>query len=801
MKIFGKTLGWKFLGLLLNPTKAHEESINWALELTQGSRALNGQHVPEDLKEPSDRTIFTASGKLFSGMVLIEDYFTMTKTIFYPLTAFLATLVINCILMTGTLFKGVHDFSSISNFGNNNLFLFIFLLLGGVVFGWYFIMEIVYAIATNGSGFNWRTILKNGVLLGGIACSYHFGVSDTHLKFVEMIVGFISPVFYMYLCNEKINIDRARDLAQQELNHGHTLGFTHTAFYTDSEKILQVEAAIKDPTKLIRLGTASGRARANGKSNAPVAGAPVVISEKDIQESHVQILGNSGFGKTTMLRSIIEQLYNTDCGMLVVDGKQVLCSELGIRNAENPHGLLDAIISPDRTKNFAILEGLSPEERAEQILSVTGSTNAKKDIWDSAGGLNLYYAGAIQDLIVSMSDPKNVKPEVLQHFANATDKPWSGFSEIYGYDESFMTYKNIGVQILETPDPNAEEKHQIIQILECHARSGEVDSKGKPTAKAMYIKQCVDYIKNKGNAGKDRINSSVEFTVDTWNSLLTQAEDLLGWAMSIKSDVLLSSILQGKKIGIEVNKKYEKAGILIVRFAIARVMKEIGKRDAKWWKDPTQKRVYFICDEAQDILTEYMVSNAATFRSQGMHYFSSTQTEAGLTQKLGKELKEAYKTHFAHKIWFYVEDKESVESMIDLCGKTDLIRSSNKSNQAIDFDKTADNIAGSAEFDITHPDAHSMRKTGSNSLIGKFKRNISTRTKDAFKAAKGQGDGDQIVATYFKVGENAVPVMTHKEIELLSNKGYCIARIKRAGYFRVDVIKARGVDEKGNVFE
>ncbi|MBY0292159.1 MAG: TraM recognition domain-containing protein [Alphaproteobacteria bacterium] len=787
MKILGKEIGWRFLGLLLNPKKAHTEAMAWANELTSGSRALNGPHVPQDLREPLDRTIFTASGKKFSGMMLLSDSFVMTQTLFYPLFVMLFNLLLNIALMSGIPQRLVSN-------GGDMSFMYIPLMVALSMIG------ITYFLINGLKGFQFKAFIKPFVWIGGVACSAYFSHMKPEAQFFGMLFAFMSPVIYMYLCNETININYARALVDQEFKHSHTLGFTHASFFTDNEKILQIDAAIRDKSKPIIFGTTTGRLRFNGKSNSPVAGNKMIATAYDIQEGHLQVLGKSGFGKTTFIRSVADQLADTDCGMLVVDGKQMLAEELGVKSAENPNGILDEIISVERTKNFAILEGLSPEERAEQILTVTGSANAKKDIWDSAGGLNLYYAGAIQDLIIEMANPAHVKQGVLKHFAESTDKPWSGFSEIYGYDESFITYKNIGVQILETPDPESKSKHQIVQILECHAKYGEVDKKGKPTNRAAYIEQCVSYIKNKGNAGKDKINSSVEFTVDTWNSLLTQSEDLLGWAASVKSDTLVTNVLLGKKIGITIDKKYAKAGVLILRFIIARVLKEIEKRKKGWRKDPNQKQVYFICDEAQDVLTEFIVDKAAITRSLGFAYIISTQTESGLMLKLGKDLKETFKAQFSNKVWYFVDDKESTEALIEACGKTNLIRSSNKSGQPIDFNLSANILSGSAEFDVNHPEAKAMSQLGSMSLLGKFKRNFIQDTLFAFRVAQ-KNDNDGLMATFFQVGDTPVNVLTHADYEKISNRGFAVVQIKRAGYFRTDVCKMRGIDENGNILE
>lgn len=791
MKILGKTIGWRFLGLLVNPDVAHTKAMDWASELTTGSRALTGKHVSPDLREPLDRTIFTASGRRFSGVMLVEDSLVMVPTLFYPLTVMLLNFLLNIVLISGLPQK----IASIIGGSDSNMLWNFF---GGIA-GFFAIIYILLNFGTGFKNFQIKKVLKYVVWVTGVACSLFYTHAGQYL-FFAVLFALMSPILHMWLLNETINIDRARALSDQEFRHSHTLGFKYVDFFTDSEKILQIDAANRDTSKFIIFGTATGAFRFNGKANSPVTGNVVGATAFDIQEGHLQVLGNSGYGKTTLLRSIAAQLAETDCGMFVVDGKQNLADELGIKSVENPNGILDEIVSLDRTENFAILEGLSPEERAEQILTVTGSSNAKKDIWDSAGGMNLYYAGAIQDLIVSMSNPSNVKKAVLDHFAKSTDRAWTGFADIYGYDESFMSYKNIGIQILATPDPESTDKHSIIQLLECHAEFGKLNSKKKLTNKAMYIQECVNYIKNKGNAGKDKINSSVEFTVDTWNSLLTQSEDLLGWAMSVKSDVVLEHILLGKKIGVTIDKRYAKAGVLILRFAIAKVLKQIEKRKAGWRKDTNQKQVYFICDEAQDVLTEYMADKAAITRSLGFAFISSTQTEAGLTLKLGKELKEAYKSHFANKVWFYVDDKESVETLIESCGKTDIVRSSNKSGQPIDFNGSADILAGSAEFDVNHPEAKSMSQLGRMSLLGKYKRNIFYSAVHAFRKAD-KDDSQGLLSTYFKVGDKPLNVMTHQDYEKLSNKGYAVVRIKRAGYFRMDICKMRGVDSNGTVYQ
>ena len=509
------------------------------------------------------------------------------------------------------------------------------------------------------------------------------------------------------------------------------------------------------------------------------------------------VWGKSGSGKSYTLRHVGYEICQTDSGFLLIDGKNVLVNEFGVKSEG---GLLDEIISIERCPNLNILEGMPAAIKAQVLLSVSSPDDAKHDIWDTAAGLAAFNAGAIQELLVDMKNPSNVNTSVLDLF----EGKWIGVENKDGlYDESFATFKRIGLEMLATA-PEGEE-HELIQSLKCHAQYKEVDSKENLTSKAIYIDNAISYIQSKQKSGADRINSSIEFTVDSWNSLMVTSEEVLGWFVSTKSDVNILDVLKGKKIGVHIDPRLGNVSKLVQRFLIVKTLLGIQERAGivgGWESDPTQKQVYFMCDEAQDVLTSFMCDKAAVTRSLGFAYFIATQTQAGLKEKLGEDMSNTFRTHFGSSIWYNVEDPETIATLSAACGKTHIYSSGFKSGDPIDFNVTEQAVLSSPEFDKSHPDREYMTQLGSRSITGNMFKFLSTRKNQAhmhYGQSGLQFSGYLNQATYYRESDKPLDVLSYEVAEQLAHQGMAICKIYRAGYELIDLCKMYGRDENFNL--
>ncbi|HCB1595244.1 TPA: hypothetical protein MYP09_001458 [Citrobacter farmeri] len=823
MKIFGKNLS------LVDGDKAFEKSLDWALELTSGNAALNGDDVPEDLREPLDKTIFTRSGKPYAGQTLVQDRFMVGATALNPFFWLVGLFIWNITIaaLGMGLFVGVLPAASASTaqsvtmkdfgiiFGSCGLIFFFPVLIG------WLISCITQGTLVNPFGMKqgsdarlfkmflvWCLGTASSFLIGGVA---NFGLIGLLVPYFF----FMSPFWLMKLHNEKWNIERARTLSAQLANHRSDAGEARVDSYHNNNKIKQIYNGKKDTTLFVPVGEATGMMRALGRKNAPVRGKVMGLTLND-KKRHLSVWGDSGGGKSFTLRNIGYYICKSEFGFLLVDGKNTLVKEFGVKSEG---GLLDEIISIERSPNLNILLGLPPQMVASVILTVSSPEDSKKDIWDSAAGLGCFYASSIQELLVEMKNPAKVNPDVLEHF----NGEWIGVSNHAGYyDESFLTFKRIGVEMLTPPEKG---EHELIEALMCHSQYKEttLDKKGEAvlTNRAVHIDNCIHYVKTKQREGSDRINSSIEFTVDSWNSLMITSEKILGWAASTHSDVDVTECLrrtvfnpttgkkEGKKIGIHIDPSLGDVSKLVQRFLITKVLIDVTARaniNGGWESQEDQVQCYFMCDEAQDVLTSYMIDKAAVTRSLGFSYIIATQTEDSLIEKLGEPVIDVFKNHFRSCIWGPTNNKRTVETIIYRCGKTHIINSGFKTGAPIDFDHTEKAFLESPEFDRTHPDYEYMTKLGSRSAIGNMFHHFGNKQSQAHYTKQvgviaSQYQGNLDIATYHRESDKPLDVYNYEIAARHNNIGMAICQLSRAGYERIDLCKMYGRDENFNLIK
>lgn len=814
MKIFGKNFS------LVDGDKAFAKSLDWALELTSGNAALNGEDVPADLREPLDKTIFTRSGKPYAGQTLMQDRFMVGVTALDPFFWLVGMFIWN-ITIAALGFGAITGLFSTSSANINMKDLSI--MVGACTLIFFFPLIISWFISciaqaklinpfTMQKGSDARAFKMFAAFMLGTGSSLMLS-TVANLGIIGLIIPyffFMSPFWVMKLHNEMWNIERARTLSSQLAQHRSNAGEAGVDSYHNNNKIKQIYNAKKHTSIFIPIGEATGMMRGLGRKNAPVAGTVMGLTLND-QQRHLSVWGDSGGGKSFTLRNIGYYICQSDCGMLLVDGKNTLVKEFGVKSEG---GQLDEIISIERSPNLNILQGLPPQMVASVILTVSSPEDSKKDIWDSAAGLGCFYASSIQELLVEMKDPAKVNSAVLEHF----NGEWAGVSNHAGYyDESFLTFKRIGVEMLTPPEEDQE--HELIQALMCHYQYKEttLDKKGNTVLsnRAVHIDNCIHYVKTKQRAGSDRINSSIEFTVDSWNSLMITSEKILGWAASTHSDVDVTDCLrrtvfnpktgkkEGAKIGIHIDPSLGDVSKLVQRFLITKVLIDVTARaniEGGWKNTEDQVQCYFMCDEAQDVLTSYMIDKAAVTRSLGFAYIIATQTEDSLIEKLGEACIDVFKNHFRSSIWGPTNNKRTVETIIYRCGKTHIINSGFKTGAPIDFDQTEQSFLQSPEFDRSHPDYEYMTKLGSRSAMGNMFQFMSRSKIEAHNRGESRGQGFVNtgyldVATYHRESDKPLDVYNYEIAARHNNIGMAICQLSRAGYEKIDLVKMYGRDE------
>ena len=754
---------FKSLGLLVDSNKIHTEALDWAKELTQVGGIFSSDAVRPDLRQTQSRTILSKSGKRISGLMLPEDRLSIGTSALFPVVSLGASYTALATMMAGKsgILAGAADMlssGSMSGLGIGTL------ALGGV------------AAALLASG----AITVDAMAIGGIAL---LGLSSAGAAMatgalLPTVLAWIAPSALVWQLNKMQNKKRATRLAHQQAAHAKTHG---ESFIGDKDQFneiaKQIQNADNDKSPFINVGEASGNFKANGVTSAPTRGTKSGLTINDLK-THLLYLGRSGTGKTTNLRYVAWQIaQRSDCGLLVMDGKGVLADEMRLKTEG---GILDYILSPKTIAHFNPLDGLTPQLVSQTMKNAAGGDTSSGDqIWSSAGGTNEFFAAAVQELLVEMQDEGNVHPSVIAEFKKSTTELWTGIGE---YDSSFMSFKRIGLELLTAPEEN--QTHQLLAILMNH--SGYKNDNDK--AKAVFIDSCIEYIERKSQPGAERISSSVEFTSDTWNGLITQNQKLIDWAISVVSDFDVLDCLKGKRIGISLPyTEYGIAGRIITQLIQVKVLNAAAQRPTDWARNGSgHKQMFLIIDELQDIVTLELSKRAAMLRSQGVGIIGASQSESAFIEAIGDKATRTLMTQFSSRVWYDVTDELSQNEMVRLCGKTQIIRSSYKTNGAIDFDKTAEIILDSPEFNANHPDAQYMdaRQKGSfTNALGKFFKN------DQVTASSVK------VATYEQVSAEPQFVVTHIEINKLKTLGNAIVSLKTAGMQMTDLMKMSGLDE------
>ncbi|WP_423198037.1 hypothetical protein DFLDMN_001662 [Cupriavidus sp. H19C3] len=213
-----------------------------------------------------------------------------------------------------------------------------------------------------------------------------------------------------------------------------------------------------------------------------------------------------------------------------------------------------------------------------------------------------------------------------------------------------------------------------------------------------------------------------------------------------------------------------------------------------------------MCDEAQDVLTSYMIDKAAVTRSLGFSYIIATQTEDSLIEKLGEPVIDVFKNHFRSCIWGPTNNKRTIETIIYRCGKTHIINSGFKTGDPIDFDHTEKSFLESPEFDRTHPDYEYMTKLGSRSAMGNMFQYMKRRKIEAHNKGESRGQsyvdtGSLDLATYHRESDKPLDVYNYQIAARHNNIGMAVCQLSRAGYERIDLCKMYGRDEKFNLIK
>lgn len=315
----------------------------------------------------------------------------------------------------------------------------------------------------------------------------------------------------------------------------------------------QVERAKNDTSPFLVLGEAQGVFAATSQDAfAPDAGLPYGMTLKDIRDSHLLVLGETGSGKTSgVLRPLAGHwIANKAGGALFLDGKAAFGEDV----AQIPGVQL---ITPGVSR-FSLTQGL----RAEQIATVL----KKFGSYDGAG-----------------ADPFWAKSAF-----NMTKQAFMVLEYAQPENSAYAVAMTNGLRIID------DEGYR-------NAAIDAIQTSGKSIPR--FVNAAIHYFQVVFPGLEGPTRAGVVATVQSWiNPLLDR--DLLDWS-DATDGVDITDVCNGALIALNVpTSLYGEAGLLVQQFAKYKVYRALRERGKKWTSMPGHTPVMVMIDEAQEIISD-----------------------------------------------------------------------------------------------------------------------------------------------------------------------------------------------------
>lgn len=425
----------------------------------------------------------------------------------------------------------------------------------------------------------------------------------------------------------------------------------------------QAQAAARDTSPFITLGTALGTLTKELDGYAPDAGLPVGMTVNDLSQ-HLLIIGETGTRKTSLMRKIIAQYVASGAGsMLVLDGKGKLAAELaGLPN----YTVIDPSI------DLGLIEGLGPEDVARALSSVGAHFGKEKTnpFFISEASTMIFHGGVLLQALVA---------------AGVQDYVWN-----------LHCYINLLTNLNADPTKEGE---RLAELLANFIPKDEGDVFLLANATTYAVSTIVSY--------SSETRSNIWATVTSWFSPLLQHKDLVRWS-HITHGFDISTIDSGGLFGVSLPEvKFGKAGLLAQSLIKERVFNILRRRviDPK----PDQKKILILMDEAQELIGDADKAFLPIARELGgMAIYASQSIDAFYARIGDQNAAKAFLNTFVSQI-ILKSSEASLEWITTRLGNTK--RPSWKGRgAAIGFVKSLDSLATTATSSLTHEGTTLYRK-------------------------------------------------------------------------------------------
>jgi len=382
----------------------------------------------------------------------------------------------------------------------------------------------------------------------------------------------------------------------------------------------QSEAASKDPSRFLLLGTSAGLLASAGDLFAIDRNLPVGLTQRDLQ-THLFVAGATGTGKTSgIARPLVKQWFKTDAGALVLDGKGDLPREF----AGEPGYQL---VSPGAAI-LPLLRGLDPHEIAEALAALDGG---EPDFWTLTGASMIYHSAVILKAASEIGEARWTLRSLVSVVGSAAKDSKSSLAKC---QRAILNRKSVPV-------------------------SGSVADSFAWWSRFASM--------------PDKMAGSVQGTALGLIEPVLQHPELFRWAES-ENGVDMTAVLRGARIGIDVpDYKFGRAGRIVSSLARQQVYKAAKRRGSRWPEG--DKQVLVIIDEAALAISRDLTSPASeaailpVARSLGLSFVCMSQNVDQFLEKFGIDGGRAFLDQFRSFISFQ-SSAATLEYLRARAGKT-----------------------------------------------------------------------------------------------------------------------------------
>lgn len=764
-------LYWKTLSAFL-PTKKYREDaqseadfIYQRWDAPQGNeikdknnkvlRDENGEKItdcPEDLRDKKPRLFGSEQGYNISGRVLLNDFVYGSDSPVIPLLVLWYPLV-NYFL--GGLFP----------ITTNILAVFYILMISKIIdirsyASWIILSGVFGSVILNlvNEGINFKNA--------------YMGTNTSSIPvYLINMFHYILPGIVAYLWTVRKRKTRALFLDQQANSVNAEDRYDELSSHLEARQ-MQYEKAKKEQNegvKFVQTAIAKGITTEYLDGYSPDKGLPFGQTVND-WKTHILTIGETGCGKTELIKHHATGAIEAGLGVAVFDGKGQLGKELWSVYKDYNFDLIEPGYC-----DFAIID-LPPEQLAFTIAEVSESGK------DNGGQQNPFFTNSGRKFLLSAC-------MILEH---AVELEKMQLAKEYGFDSWELLEEDYELNSKELPDRDFKKTAASLNKI-CNKLSdinfmyGENGNSGiiqwlsdhPASKKEGMLTEAFDYIKSISSMSPETF-ANIKSTVDAWlapffsNKLISET-----WCQQEKG-VSITGALYGRGIGVCCPpSKYSDAGNLCTQLIKAQLANAIKNRPSDWEKNNSgMKQMLMIIDEAQSVITKNVEGEIIPIaRSLGCAFLIATQSVDEFYSRLGKDAALALLNNFL-SFYIYRSSDETKQWTSKKLGSIKKAKFEPKL-QGVPFIAAAKHLLARPNFDRNNP---SIRDFDEIKRISERRKTYLNAHDEEATIINNSGIGD------FKI--EIEPLLTEFDLSVhLSTPYTAMAQVMRGGVWRRDIVK------------